>query len=776
MKVLNKPGERYVIPRRIQDMIPIRRIWADGITQVSDTTFSKTWRFTDINYLAASDEDQVSMFLGYSALLNSLDSGCTAKITINNRHLNRADFEQKVLLPARTDHLEEYCREYNQVLMDTAAGGSGIVQEKYITITAPKRDISAAKSYMLHMDTVLSSRFSAIGAQCSSLDATEKLRLLHDFYRPGEESFFRFDIREMMRRGHDFRDYICPDSIERYSDYMRIGEQFCRVLYLKEYGSFIRDDMVTKLTDVSRSLMLSIDIVPISMDAAIREAESRVLGVETNIANWQRKQNRNNNYSAAVPYDLELQRQEAREFLNDLMTRNQRMMLAEITIALLADSKEQLDNDTDAICSIGLESSCQFATLTFQQADGLNTALPIGGCRVNTWRTLNTESLAVFMPFKVQEIQEPGGIFVGVNAISRNLLLCNRERLLNQSTIITGVPGSGKSFFAKEFIISLILGTEDDILICDPEGEFVPLIEALGAESSSVIRMAAGGQDRLNAMYMVDGYGVDDPIAIKSQFIMSLLEQIDENNVNPRHKSIIDRCVAAVYQQAKEMGITPTLCTLRDKLLEQPEEEAADIALSLELYTTGTLDMFGRDSTVDLEKRIVVFDIHELSSHLKPAGLLMITDTMMNRVALNWKNGRRTHIFVDEFHVVYENRQSADFFHAAWKQWRKRGGYPTAITQNVDYLLDSLQARTMLSNSEFLVMFNQAPPDREKLAALLKISDKQMNYCTDVKRGCGLMKYGSALVPFINDFPENTKLYKLMTTKLGEGAFGGNTT
>jgi type IV secretory pathway VirB4 component len=516
--------------------------------------------------------------------------------------------------------------------------------------------------------------------------------------------------------------------------------------------------------------MLSIDIIPVPTDEAVREIKSRLLGVETNITNWQRRQNSNNNFSAVVPYDMELQRKESKEFLDDLTTRDQRILFAVITMVHMADTKEQLDSDTDAILSTARKHMCQMAALKYQQIDGLNTVLPIGTRRINTFRTLTTESLAVFMPFKVQEIMDKGGIYFGENAISHNLIMCNKANLMNQSSFLLGVPGSGKSFSAKEMITFLTLNTDDDILICDPEGEYAPLIDAMG-DMGSVIHVSAGGKDRLNAMYMVDGYDENNPIVVKSQFIMSLIEQIDNNGVGPQQKSIIDRCTAAVYQEAAETGIIPTLSTLREKLLEQPEPEARQIALSLELYTTGSLDIFGHKSTVNLDKRIIVFDIHGLGAQLKPAGLLVITDTMLNRVTLNWKKGKRTHVFIDEFHVVFENEFSATFFNSAWRQFRKRNASPTAITQNVEYLLDSVQASTMLSNSEFIVMLNQAASDREKLARLLNISSEQMSYVTNADAGCGLIKYGSALVPFVNRFPKDTKLYQLMTTKPGEGSF-----
>ena len=576
----------------------------------------------------------------------------------------------------------------------------------------------------------------------------------------------------MMKRGHDFKDYICPDSVEKHSDYLKLGEKYARVIFLKDYASYVKDDMVTELTDIDRNMMLSIDVIPVPTDEAVREVERILLGIETNITNWQRRQNANQNFSSIVPYDMEQQRSELREFLNDLTTRDQRMMFAVITLVHVADTKEQLDSDTEAILATARKHMCQLAVMKYQQLDGLNTALPIGLRKINTLRTLTTESLAVFMPFKVQEIREPGGIFFGENAISHNLILCNMSNLLNQSMFLLGIPGSGKSFFAKLLIIFLALATEDDIIICDPEGEYTPLVQAIGKDAS-VIHIAAGGRDRINAMDMVEGYGDNNPIVDKAQFIMSLVEQIDPNGVGAHHKSIIDRCTDAVYREQAQTGKVPTLCTLREKLLEQPEQEAHDLALALELFTSGSLDVFAHETNVDTSSRIISYDIHDLGAQLKPAGLLTITDAMLNRVTTNWKKGKRTHLFIDEFHVVYENEYSANFFNSAWRQFRKRNTHPCAITQNVEYLLDSVQASTMLSNSEFVVMLNQAASDRAKLAELLNISTEQMSYITNADAGCGLMKYGASLVPFVNKFPKNTELYRLITTKPGEGVMGG---
>ncbi len=759
---------KYRVPKKVQDLIPVDCVWKDGIFRTGNK-FSKSYRFTDINYQVASLEDKKEMFFDYSVILNGLDPEATTKITINNHRMNRGDFEESVLMPLRGDGKDEYRQEYNEMLLEKTLGSNGVIQEKIITVSVPKKSIREARLYFSRIGPELTARFAALGSRCVELGLEDRLRALHNFYRPGESDIFNFDLSKTMGKGHDFRDYICPDSMEKHAGYLKVGERYARTLFLKELASYVKDDIIDELTSLNRDMMLSIDIAPVPIDEAVREVGKIVLGVETNITNWQRRQNKNNNFSATIPYDMELQRKETKEFLNDITTRDQKMMVTVITMVITAATKEELDSETEALKSIAQNRMCQLATLNFRQMDGLNTVLPIGPVRINSYRTLTTESLAVLMPFKVQEIQEKGGMYYGENAISNNLILCNKDNLLNQSTIILGVPGAGKSFLTKQQIFMLMANTDDDILICDPEGEYAPLVEAMG--DSAVIRIAAGGKDKLNAMYMVDGYGENDPVVVKSQFIMSLIEQIDKNGVGPQHKSIIDRCVTSVYRDARESGFTPTLSTLRLKLLEQPEAQAKEIALALELFTTGSLDIFGHGSNADLDKRVTVFDIHGLGAQLKPTGLLVITDTMLNRVTLNWKRGKRTHVFIDEFHVVFENEFSAAFFNSAWRQFRKRNACPTAITQNVEYLLDSVQASTMLSNSEFVVMLNQAASDREELGKLLNISNEQMSYITNADAGCGLIKYGSALVPFTNRFPRDTKLYELMTTKPGEGVF-----
>lgn len=775
MKTLNKifklDKEKFVVPKSSQDIIPIKALWEDGIFLIGNNKYSKSYKFIDINYAVASREDKESMFLDYSELLNSLDSGATAKITINNRRINKIDFEKTILLDMENDELDKYRKEYNQMLIDQAKNANEIIQEKIITISVYKRSIEEARNYFSRAGADLMNHFNNLGSKCIELDTKERLRMLHDFYRTGEETSFNFELSKTMRKGHNFKDYICPDTVEFENDYLKIGERYARVLFLKEYASYIKDSMVTELTELNKNMMLSIDIIPLPMDEAVKEAENRRLGIETNITNWQRKQNANNNFSAIIPYDMEQMRNESKEFLDDLTTRDQRMFLSVLTMVITANSKKELDNDTETVMQTARKSLCQLGILKFQQLDGLNTVLPIGVRKIDALRTLTTESLAVFMPFKVQEIRHENGIFYGQNVISKNMIIADRKQLLNGNSFILGVSGSGKSFTAKHEITGIKLrDPKADIIIIDPEREYSRLVKSYGGE---VIKISATSKNHINAMDMNADYGDGaNPVILKSEFILSLCEQlIGSSNLGAKQKSIIDRCTANVYriyQQGNYQGVPPTLQDFREELLKQDEPEAKEIALAIELFTNGSLNTFAINTNVDTSNSLICYDILDLGKQLQPIGMLVVLDSILNRITSNRAKGRNTYIFIDEIYLLFQYEYSANFLFTLWKRVRKYGAFCTGITQNVEDLLQSHTARTMLANSEFIIMLNQASTDRLELAKLLNISDTEISYITNVGAGEGLSKIGSAIVPFENKFPKNTELYKLMTTKPGE--------
>ena len=600
-QTLKQDKEKFKVPKSVQQAIPIRKIWPDGIFQV-ESKYSRTFRFTDINYSIASKADKTEMFLDYSELLNALDSGCTAKITLNNRKINKEEFEQSLLIPMKGDGLDEYRKEYNDMLLSKISGtNNSIYQERYLTISVHKKNIDEARTYFARVGTDIITHLAKLSSIGEELDAEQRLQIFRDFFKADVPQSFPFDMKAFAKKGHSFKDWICPDTMEFHNDHFKLGEQYGRVLFMEDYASYVKDEMISELCSLGRNLMLSIDIIPVPTDEAVREIQNRLLGVETNVTNWQRRQNANNNFSAVVPYDMELQRKETKEMLDDLTTRDQRMMFGILTMVHMADSKKQLDSDTETLYSIARKHLCQMATLKWQQVDGLNTVLPYGLRKIDAVRTLTTESTAVLIPFHTQEIMQPGGIYYGQNAVSKNMLVADRRKLLNGNSFRLGVSGSGKSFSAKEEIVDLALSTEDDILILDPESEFASLVEALNGE---VIRISATSDTHLNALDMDSAYGNDrNPLIEKSEFILSLFEQlVGAGNLSAKEKSILDRCTADVYRDYMRGGYkgqVPTLKDLYRQLMLQPEEEARGLALSSELFINGSLNTFAQETNVN---------------------------------------------------------------------------------------------------------------------------------------------------------------------------------
>lgn len=770
--------ENFKIPRSVQQSIPIKRIYKDGIFQLG-ARFSKTWRFFDINYQVASPEKQMDMFMTYCAFLNALPIDAEAKISLFNRRLNQKEFNKTMFMQMQGDGLDRFRAEYNDLLSEKSRDSHNLIQEKYITISVEKKNIEEARTFFNRVGVDLTSGLSRLDSGIREITVNERLQLFHDFFRNGEEQYFHFDMKRTQSLGHDFKDSIAPECLSFKKDYFELGNQVGRVLFLREYASYIKDSMITELTDFPRNMMVSIDILPVATDEAVNEMQKRIMAVETDITRWQTRQNANYNFTASIPYELEQMRKETKEFLDDLTTRDQRMMFVVVTLVHLADNLEQLNQDTEALEAIGRTRACQFATLKYQQEDGLNTVLPYGIRKINALRTLTTESTAVLMPFKSQEVQDAGGIYYGVNAVSHNLIVCNRSNLLNGNGFILGVSGSGKSFAAKQEIASVALATNDDIIVVDPEREYGPLIRALGGE---VITISGSSDSHINALDLSAEYGDGkNPLVLKSEFIMSLCEQLmGTDAMGAKEKSIIDRCVANIYREYIKSyeGEPPTLKDLYADLMKQVEPAARDIALALELFTSGTLNVFSHQSNINTRNRILCFDIQDLGENLKPLGLLVMLDAILNRVIQNRQEGKYTHVYIDEIYMFFSNgninsrgsinNYSSEFLYKCWKRFRKYGAMLTGITQNVEECLLSDTARMMFANSEFLLMFNQAATDRMELAKLLGISDAQMDYITNAQAGHGLIKVGGGMVPFINEFPKDTSLYRLMTTKLKE--------
>ncbi len=773
-QTLRLEREKFKIPKSVQQAIPIQCIWPDGIFKTGKL-YSKSFRFTDINYYIADRERKKDMFLNYSELLNAMDSGATAKITINNRRIDKEEFERSILLQMKEDGLDHYREEYNEMLRSKISEtNNSIIRERYLTISVFKKNIDEARTFFSRVGTEVMSHLAKLSSVGEELDAGERLKIFRDFFREDEEPCIEFDLKAFAKNGHSFKDWIAPDSMEFYQDYFKINDRYGRVLYMQNYANYVKDSMISELCDLSRNLMLSIDILPVPTDEAVKEIQNKLLGIETNVTNWQRRQNESNNFSAVVPYDMELQREETKEMLNDLTTRDQRMMFGILTMVHMADSKEQLDSDTETLKSIARKKLCQLSTLRWQQMDGLQTALPFGQKKIHALRTMTTESTAVLIPFHTQEIMHEGGIYFGQNAVSKNMIVVNRKKLLNGNSFRLGVSGSGKSFSAKEEIVALALSTDDDIIILDPESEFGPLVTALGGEN---IILSATSENHINAMDMDEAYGDEqNPLIEKSEFLLSVFEQlVGAGNLTAKDKSIIDRCAADVYRDYMRKGyqgeMMPTLKDLYRQMMLQKEAEARELALAAELFTNGSLNTFAKPTNVNTKSRIKAYDIRELGSQLMPLGMLVSLDSILNQVIKNWREGKTTWIFVDEFYLLFRYPFSAEFFYKLWKRIRKYNGFLNAMTQNVDEVLKSDTARLMLANSEFIVMLNQAATDREELARILNISENQLGYITNVKAGSGLIRCSGNIVPFENSHPRDS-LYRLMTTTPGESIVG----
>ena len=762
--------EKDKIPTSVDDTIPIERIFEDGVFLVGKNLWAKTYRFTDINYEVASKADKEKMFLAYCEILNMFEPEATTKITINNRHIPHSEFEAKNMIPLMGDELDCYRHEYNMILDKNLNLTSAVKQDKYITVSIHKSSIEEARSFFTRVGEAFKTAFAKLGSELYELDEQEKIRIFFDFFHIGDEDDFHYDRMLYKRRKHTFKLALAPQSMEFHSDYFKMDGRYARVLYLKDYANFIKDSFISELTAIDRNMMVSIDADMIPKDKAVKQSQDRVFAIETNITNWQKKQNQNNNFSATVPYEMELQKEESREFLDDLTRRDQRMMPTLITIVHTAESKKQLEADTKSIMQCARRHLCSLTILRWQQLEGLKTCLPYGGTKLSIRRTLTTESLAAMMPFRAQEISHDKGLYLGNNAITKKLIMVNRLELLNGNSFIMGVSGAGKSILAKQEIVNLYLSDKDaDIIIIDPEREYRKLVEALNGEN---VVVSATSPNHINALDVNKEYADGtNPVEMKSEFILSLCEEIMGGGLGAKEKSIIDRCCAIVYRdyvQGDYQGRAPTLRYFYSVLLKQPEPEAAEIALAIELFVQGSLNTFAKPTNVNTQSRLICYDIHELGKTLMPVGMLVILDSIFNRITSNKEKGKKTYIFIDEIYLLFLHEYSAEFLFTLWKRVRKYGAFITGITQNVDDLLQSHTARTMLANSELVIMLNQATTDRMELADLFCMSEEQVKFIKNTEAGCGLAKIGGSLVPFQNKLPKETKLYTMMTTKFGE--------
>ena len=778
--VKNGDKEKLKAIRFVQDSIPLEEFSEDGIFLIQSgkkyhNKYSAVYQLKDISYLSLSDEMQRQIFLAWSAVLNVLDPGATSKISVIKHKIGTATLE-KFKTHNDNPQYQELQKEYNKIIVQKALQGNGMIQEVYLTVSVNKKDRDAARAFFLRTTSTLQTQLLKLGSGCTQLTGKERLELLHDIYCGDKENEAEFDLKQALKTGSSAKNYIAPESMEFETDYFKMGSMYGRALVMHSYPTYLKDSTVSDICEINRRLIWSMDIIPVPTDEAVNEAEKRATSVEANISKWFQKQYNNKNYAMEPPYDLKQQREQAQEYLTDLTERDQHLMYAVITLVHFADSKQQLDDDTDSIMATARTARCKFNILRWQQLDGLNTALPLGVRRVEDIMTLTTEGVAGFMPFKSMEMQEENGFCYGQNQISKNLIMIDPKSKQSDNCVVLGIPGSGKSMFMKWVILNKILATANDqheIIIIDPEREYAPLVKALGG---SVVYFSTNSKTHINAMDVSSGYDAsDNPITTKAEFMLSLCEHLMYPSVlGPKQKSLIDRCTELVLRDYVKNGCTgtaPTLMDFYEAMKQQPEQEAKDIALSIEIYAKGSLSTFAKQTNIDISNRIICFDIHELGDSLMSIGMLVLFDHIQNRMIQNRAKGTTTSIINDEFYLMFQRQYTSEFFYKMWKRGRKYGADYCGITQNVEDLLRSPDGRSIVSTSELIIMLNQAPIDRDQLADLLDISENQQEYITNAKPGSGLLKAGGVMIPFENDIPRDSKIYQLLTTKPGEAIY-----
>jgi type IV secretory pathway VirB4 component len=767
-----------------QDSIPYQRMYPDGICRVTDTRYVKTLRFQDINYQLSQNEDKSAIFDGWCDFLNFFDSSVPFQLTFVNLSTTEENISRQIDIPLHGDEYDSIREEYTDMLRSQVAKGkNGLTKAKYLTFGVDADSLRLAKPRLERIEIDLINNFKRLGVTASALNGTEYLEVLHDIFNMDERKNFRFSWDWLVPSGLSTKDFIAPSSFEfKTGRQFRMGQKTCKVSFLQILAPELNDRMLADFLDMESSLVVSIHIQSVDQTKAIKTIKRKITDLDKSKIEEQKKAVRAGYDMDIIPSDLATYGAEAKKLLQDLQSRNERMFLVTFLIMNTASGQRQLNNNVFQASNLAQRHNCALTRLDFQQEEGLFSCVPLGNNLVDIRRGLTTSSTAIFVPFTTQELYQTGpeALYYGINALSNNLIMVDRKLLKNPNGIILGTPGSGKSFSAKrEISNAFLICPHDDIIICDPEGEYAPLVERLHGQ---VIRISPTGKGYdgkpcyINPMDLNLDYSDDEnPLSLKSDFILSLCELIvgGKDGLAPVEKTIIDRCVRLVYRdylndpRPEKM---PVLEDLYDALRAQEEKEAQYVATALEIYVTGSLNVFNHRTSVDIGSRIVCYDIKQLGTQLKKLGMLIVQDQVWNRVTINRAEHKTTRYYVDEFHLLLKEEQTASYSVEIWKRFRKWGGVPTALTQNVKDLLASREIENVLENSDFIYMLNQASGDRQILAAKLNISPHQLSYVTHSGEGEGLLFYGNTIIPFVDHFPKDTELYRIMTTKPQEVA------
>ena len=762
-------------PHTAQQTIPYVQMFPDGICHVSGKRYSKTVAFEDINYQLAQADEKTAIFENWCDFLNYFDASVQVQLSFINQGGRGEEAQNAIQIPAQEDAFNSIRIEYGDMLKNQLAkGNNGLVKSKYITFSIEADNLSAAKSRLARIETDILNNFKVLGVSARPMTGYERLEMLHGIFHPEGEPF-RFSWDWLIPSGLTTKDFIAPSSF-RFGEgrTFRIGRKLGAVSFLEILAPELNDRMLADILDLENGIIVNLHIRSIDQTEAIKTIKRKITDLDKMKIEEQKKAVRSGYDMDIIPSDLATFGSEAKNLLQDLQSRNERMFLLTFLVVNTADTKRKLDNDIFATAGIAQKYNCALTRLDYMQEAGLMSSVPLGENLIPIQRGLTTSSTAIFIPFITQELFQRGAaLYYGLNALSNNMILCDRKQLKNPNGLILGTPGSGKSFAAKREMTNAFLITDDDIIICDPEAEYYPLVQRLHGQ---VIRLSPTGRgidgkpQYVNPMDINLNYSEDDnPLALKSDFILSLCELVigGKEGLQPVEKTVIDRAVRNVYRPFMadpDPAKMPILGDLYNELLKQPEPEAARVAAALELYVSGSLNVFNHRTNVELENRLVCFDIKQLGKQLKKLGMLIVQDQLWNRVTEN-RGRKTTRYYCDEFHLLLKEEQTAAYSVEIWKRFRKWGGIPTAITQNVKDLLASREVENIFENSDFVLMLNQAAGDQAILAKQLNISPQQMKYVTHSEAGEGLIFYGNVVLPFIDRFPKDTELYRVMTTK-----------
>ena len=757
-----------------QDSLPFERMFPDGICRVEGRFYSKTIQFQDINYQLSQNEDKDAIFDGWCDFLNYFDASVRFQFSFVNSAANKETYRDRITIPLRGDEDDSLRVEYSRMLQDQLErGNNGLIKNKYLTFGIEADGYKTAKPRLERLETDILNNFRKLGVKAEPLDGRARLALVHGIFHIDGQEQFKFDWKLLAPSGLSVKDFIAPSSFEFASSrYFRMGAKYGAVSFLNILAPELNDRLLADLLDMDSSLVVSMHVKALDQLNAIKTVKRKLTELNATKIQEQKKAVRSGYDMDILPSDLATYGTEAQKLLQELQSRNERMFLLTFVVVNTADSLKALNNTALQAKGIAQKHNCQLVSLDFQQEDGLMSCLPLGMNRIEIQRGLTTSSLAIFVPFTTQELfqRESGAFYCGTNALSGNLIMVDRLKQKNPNGLILGVPGSGKSFAAKREMFSVYLLTNDDIIICDPEAEYWPLVKRLHGQ---VIKISPTSKQYVNPMDLSLDYSDDDnPLSLKVDFILSFCDIVvgSKEGLKPVEKTIIDRCVRLVYRDYladPKPENMPILQDLYDCLRAQDEKEAQFLATALEIYVTGSLNVFNHRTNVDIANRVVCYDIKELGKQLKQLGMLVVQDQVWNRVTRNREAGKTTRYYVDEFHLLLRGELAA-WSVEIWKRFRKWGGVPTGITQNVKDLLASSEVENILENSDYICMLNQAPGDRQILAQKLNISPHQLSYVTQANEGEGLLFYGNVIVPFVDRFPKDTEMYKMMTTKFSD--------